>query len=175
MKFTVLLFVNLLFISFAQAQPISSLRDWTAEKDVMTVLGKEGCVAETVYSEVTANGNTKQWHLQVLKLKSNNGEYSSPLVIAFPEMDYSEEYYEASAQSDRAGTPTYSMTLLQPENQNIFPVGSRITDRVEIIRRLRQDNKFFVDFLTKDSSFLKVAYSLSGSSKTINDMDSVCQ
>ncbi|MCJ8277439.1 MAG: hypothetical protein HRT44_12090 [Bdellovibrionales bacterium] len=156
----------------AQAQPISSSKDWSAEKNIDTVLGKKGCVAETVYTD-EANGD--QWRLQVIKLMSSNGEHSAPVVMAYPEVATTTEYQEAEGQSNRAGTPVFSMTLFQPENVDVLSVGSRMGDRLEMVRRIKGDSTFTVKFMSQTDVVKEVEYSLRGSSRTIRDMDSACQ
>ena len=67
------------------------------------------------------------------------------------------------------------MTLFQPEGQAVNPVGSRLSDKVEMLRRISKDNKFNVKFLSKTTVVKEIPYSLSGSSKTISTMDSTCK
>ena len=77
------IFILCLIFSFsvAHAETIFSLRDWSAAKDVTTALGEKGCVAETMFTDENQNN----WYLQVVKLKTQEGDYSSPVVMAFPE------------------------------------------------------------------------------------------
>lgn len=157
--------------SIAQAGLIYSSKDWSAHKAVSTVLGKDGCIAETVFTDE----DQENWHLQIIKLKTTEGDYSAPVVMAFPENATTKEYFEGTAQSNKVGTTIFSMTLFQPDNQIITPIGSRLSDSGEMIRRIKGDSKFNVSFLSDETIIKEIPFSLRGSSKTIAKMISTCK
>lgn len=172
---TFLLTTIFFFSVMAQSQPIFELRDWSVYKNIPTALTHTGCVAETKTEVTDDQGLTQTFKLQVVKLLSQNGEHSMPMVLAFPEQVPSEQYYEAIGQSDREGSQMFEMTLLQPQDGSKKIVASRKADRLLILRRLKGDNKFYVDFMDKQGSLQKIEFSLSGSSKSIKALNENCQ
>ncbi len=175
MKFlTTIIGVGILFGSVAEAEEISHLKDWRAEKDVMTPLEKMGCLAETT-TEVIINGQSELWTLQVIKLATGQGDYSYPMVISFPEASPDTEYYEASAQSDRPETPVFNMTLMQPANGDQSIVANRLRDRNALVNRLKADSTFTMSYLNKQGATREAQFSLRGSSHNIQTMLDTCR
>ena len=162
------------FAGIAQATEIVSSRDWRAEKDVMTPLEKMGCVAQTTTEVEDGQSSTEEWTLQVIKLATGNGDYSFPIIISFPEAQPTNEYYEASGQSNRPDTDAFSMTLMQPASGDKTIVANRLVDRNRIVNRLKADNTFTVDYLTKEGPTRSAEFSLRGSSVTIQRMLDTC-
>ncbi len=174
MKFIVSVIVGVLWSFTAQATEISSLKDWRAEKDVMTPLEKMGCLAETT-TEVNVDGQTELWTLQVIKLATGQGDYSYPIIISFPEADPTNEYYEASAQTDRPETPIFNMTLMQPASGDQSIVANRLRDRNTLVNRLKADSTFTVSYLNKKGATREAEFSLRGSSHNIQIMLDTCK
>lgn len=163
----------LFVVSLASATPLFSSKDWRAEKDVMTPLEKQGCIAETTKT-VDVNGVNEDWTLQVIKLATGNGDYSYPIILSFPENQPNNEYYEASAQSNRPDSPVFSMTLMQPASGDSSIVANRLVDRNKIVNRLKADSTFTVNYLVDGVATRSVPFSLSGSSRTIQTMLDTC-
>ena len=174
MKLILSIIVSCLSFSLAQAEPIMSLRDWSAEKDVMTVLNKKGCVAETLMELNTPTG-PENFVLQVVKMETGMGDYTPPMILVYPENKGLANYYEAKAQSNKAGTPVFAMTLLQPDRSDKSIVAARSGNRLEVVRRLKADSTFSVELMNENGTEFNPVFSLSGSSKTINAMDSACR
>lgn len=173
MKKWFLLTMVMVFCCSANAGEFFSLNDWRAYKDVMTPLNKKGCFAETS-TEIDHNGVVEKWNLQVIRLAAGNGEYTYPIIIAFPENQLAETYYEAQGQSNKEGTSLFNMTLLQPESGKTSIVAARTKDRNALISRLKGDKTFKVSYLNKDSIVRDITFSLSGSSKTIKELRKEC-
>ncbi|MCB0376934.1 MAG: hypothetical protein KDD33_00450 [Bdellovibrionales bacterium] len=172
----ILIFNAWLFtVSFAGAEVVSQNKDWIGERDVMTILGVEGCVAQTTIQEKDPSGVlTNTYRLQVIKLKSPQGGYSNPIVVSFPDNVLSEAYFEGTAQTNNS--KVISLTLLQPDNN--LPakvVGTRYSDRIDLTRRLRRDDEVTIGFKDQQDIVKSVQYSLSGSAKTIQETGEACQ
>ena len=161
-------------MGLAQAEIIVQSKDWLAEKNVMTPLDKAGCVAQTT-KEIDVNGIKENWTLQVIKLQANNGEYAHPIIISFPEQLGAAQYYEGTGQTNKVGTPTFEMTLLQPNATDKTIVAARMKDRLEIVRRLRADSTFSVSYLDKTGPVQTAEFSLRGSSKVIKALNETCR
>lgn len=173
MKFLVLILSTVIFTFAAQAEVITSSKDWSAEKNVVTPLEKPGCIAETT-KEIDVNGTLERWTLQIVKLETGNGDYTMPITIAFPEDMPTNAYYEASAQSNKTQFGAFQMTLLQPQSGDKTIVANKVMDRNKIVDRIAGDSTFTVDFLSKNGPTRSVEFSLRGSSKTIKTMLATC-
>ncbi len=168
------LFLVVLASHSATAELVLESGDWDTKSGVITVLNKKGCVAETLAEVATAMGS-EAWKLQVIKLETVDGDFTSPIVIAFPEQTPAQAHYEAQGLADDEDESVYSMTLLQTETGNKSIVAARMRDYLKVIRNLRTGAVFQVDFLTKQGVTRSVPYSLAGSSKAIGALIETCR
>ena len=164
-----------MLMEVVQAELLIQSKDWVAEKDIMTPLGKMGCVAQTTTEVMGTNGVKENWTLQVIKLQSPNGDYAYPMVISFPEQQVAAQYYEGTGQTDKINSTIFEMTLLQPNEVNKTILATRLKDRLEVVRNLRRDSTFRISYLDKSGPVQTALFSLKGSSNAIKTMVETCR
>ena len=94
MRLGILMMVSFLVGSSLHADSEIKIEAWSFFANVSTLFETRGCVAETRVQLQVAD-ELMEFNLQVLKLVSNNGEYTPAIVVAFPTQGRSPKFFEA--------------------------------------------------------------------------------
>lgn len=168
MKLVFTILISILLSHSVLAANIVKSKDWTGDRQFIDAVGQRGCVAQT---KVEDNGDT--FYLQVITMETSNGDYTKPIVIASYDSPAIPDFYEAEGIAD-SGRVTFNMTLFQNGNADNM-VAARMDDNSQVVKRLRLDNHYVVQFLSKNDVVKEVSFSLRGSNKTIKTVLATCK